>query len=600
MKSNSSSNKENENFSNSNPKLVEIEAFSNHLSSNDSKDKKSDNENNKNNSNSNSNEKENEEIQNNNNKEEFIEDINQNQNNEIKKLKNQRTINYELTDSIIMENKKLIKNNNENKIKLENDDRESVHEFYLKKLNYLSNLYNFSQKYISIIILLFKKFVEPFYSKISFIYVNNIKPNLKYFKDLSLIFQNFINTYKNVNNQMQNSIINIETETNTTKLIKKVSNVYQNYINNMSMEIKNQTINLKTNLKNFEMLNGIYEENFKKMLNNISKIEHRKLKCENLYKKNYEKIFENFKNNYKKENFDEILINMDDFLIIEYNLVKYINKLYLKISIFINNIKNLILNSKENFFNLLSLLEICFKIFYNENNLILKETILNEFGNLNDLNNDFSKEKIDKELSIFNIIQKTNSNENKINEFNKTLLELKKILNENINFVNNEKIKIEKLFDIENFKNIENFLDFLLELVPNQNKIKFSEHFYYNSKFKRNPGFFKSWKNCFLVITYQGHVIVFDEDNNIENNISNKNNDNIDLDNDKLIFFIYNKNKIEINIKSSKKNKYIFSICEIGMNKKKVKNIILDALSMENLQNVIKKINNTYEEEEYF
>ena len=45
---------------------------------------------------------------------------------------------------------------------------------------------------------------------------------------------------------------------------------------------------------------------------------------------------------------------MDDFLIIEYNLVKYINKLYLKISIFINNIKNLILNSKENFFNLLS------------------------------------------------------------------------------------------------------------------------------------------------------------------------------------------------------------------------------------------------------
>ena len=36
------------------------------------------------------------------------------------------------------------------------------------------------------------------------------------------------------------------------------------------------------------------------------------------------------------------------------------------------------------------------------------------------------------------------------------------------------------------------------------------------------------------------------------------------------------------------------------MNKKKVKNIILDALSMENLQNVIKKINNTYEEEEYF
>ena len=45
---------------------------------------------------------------------------------------------------------------------------------------------------------------------------------------------------------------------------------------------------------------------------------------------------------------------------------------------------------------------------------------------------------------------------------------------------------------------------------------------------------------------------------------------------------------------------YIFSICEIGMNKKKVKNIILDALSMKNLQNAIKNIKNTYEGEEYF
>ena len=597
---NDSSNKENENFSNSDPKLVEIESFSNHLSSNNSKDKKSDNENNNNNSHSNSNEKQNDEIEKNieNNKNNFNEEE---QNYEIKKLKNQKTINYELTDSITMENKNLNSlKNNENKLKLENDDRESVHEFYLKKLNYLSNLFNFSQKYISIILSLFKKFVEPFYSKISFIYVNNIRPNLKYFKDSTIILQNFINSYKNVNNQIQNNYVNNnETETKTSKMIKKVSNIYYDYINNLSKEIKNQTNDLKINLKNFENLNGIYEENFKKMLNNISKIEHRKLKCESLYKKNYEKIFENFKNNYKKENFDDILINMDDFLIIEYNLVKYINKLFLKISIFINDIKNLILNSKENLFNLLNLLEICFKIFYNENNLILKESILNEFGNLNDLIDEFTKEKIDKELSIFNIIQKKNSNENKINEFNKNLLELKKILNEN-KFVDNEKIKIEKLFNIENYKNIENFLDFLLEFVPNQIKIKFNEHFYYNSKFKRNPGIFKSWKNCFLVITYQGHVIIFDEDKNIENNISNKNNVDIDLDNDKLIFFIYNINKIEIKIKSSKKNKYILSVCEIGINKKRVKNIILDAITIENLENVMKKINNSYEEEEYF
>jgi hypothetical protein len=80
----------------------------------------------------------------------------------------------------------------------------------------------------------------------------------------------------------------------------------------------------------------------------------------------------------------------------------------------------------------------------NEENDKLKEDnfiLLNENKSRDSIIKILTKEKIDKELSIFNIIQKKNSNENKINEFNKNLLELKKIFNEN-KFVDNEKLKL--------------------------------------------------------------------------------------------------------------------------------------------------------------
>ena len=90
---------------------------------------------------------------------------------------------------------------------------------------------------------------------------------------------------------------------------------------------------------------------------------------------------------------------------------------------------------------------------------------------------------------------------------------------------------------------------------------------------------FKGFKNAYIVVTIQGHILIFDEDKEKNDNIiSNK------------IFMIYNKSKVQIRKKESKKTNFLLSIWEIAHNKKKVKYLILDTLNEENLNEIIKNI----------
>ena len=88
---------------------------------------------------------------------------------------------------------------------------------------------------------------------------------------------------------------------------------------------------------------------------------------------------------------------------------------------------------------------------------------------------------------------------------------------------------------------------------------------------------FKGFKNSYIVVTLQGHVLILD-DEKTDNIISNK------------IVMTYNKSKVQIRKKASKKFNFLLSIWESTNNKKKTKNLILDTLNEENYNETIKHI----------
>ena len=56
------------------------------------------------------------------------------------------------------------------------------------------------------------------------------------------------------------------------------------------------------------------------------------------------------------------------------------------------------------------------------------------------------------------------------------------------------------------------------------------------------------------------------------------------------IIFIYNKSKVSIRKRQSKKSNFYLSIWENTNNKKKIKNLILDTLNEEYLNEIIKNV----------
>ena len=55
-----------------------------------------------------------------------------------------------------------------------------------------------------------------------------------------------------------------------------------------------------------------------------------------------------------------------------------------------------------------------------------------------------------------------------------------------------------------------------MRLIPEKFLMKFEELIELQMSIKRNTNIFKGQKNCLLIITYQGHIILFDQDKIIE------------------------------------------------------------------------------------
>ena len=572
----------------------------------------------------------------NNNKKEINTNNSNNINNDINEIRNE--IKNGLENAKEDENKiitvKEIKNIETKKIhsSVITTGKEKINDIYLKKVKDLSNIYSYTTNYILFLTQLFKKTSEPFYSNLSSSYINNIKPYLKYFKDLVTILSSFSEKINTLNSSINPELYEkdeesiIRTENNLNLSVKKINSSLCDVYNNISKDLK-EIIN-KPLFQKLETVELILEENFHKMLTLISNLEQIRIKYNTEFSKRYVNSFNTFIDKYNE--MGNYLLNMKDFFSIEYDIVSAANYVINKANNFITSIKKLYDESINIFCDYLEILKTMIRIYYKENKKIILPKILPEkmLNDLEKLLNQNIRKNIEKKFGIKNIIEHYHD-EKLRNEINHLLLQFHDILSK-YKIINNENINDLSKFDLQYFKNTEIFFEFIKGLIPPEYQLNYEDGIQFKTGVKRFCGLFKGWKECQLVISYQGHILFFDEDNNNKNIINNKEdiessqrahtviidkvNVNIGLDelNNSPININY-KNKDEakygiipqnlslkyfksnygIRKKNQKQGKFLFEIWEKNLGNKKNKVNVIDALYAKNLENILLELTET-------
>ena len=510
---------------------------------------------------------------------------------------------------------------------------------YDKKIDELINIYSFTEKYLNFLTLTFGKISNPFYQILSTTYNNDIKPYFAYFKNLVNIFETFSDNLKTLghsikhptNEEENNNIgelMNVEFDLN--KSVEKLNLIYADIFSIITNNLKENVLN-KPLYNKVETVEPKFVENLTKMNKLINKLKHRREKLINKYKKEYEPLFYYYKDRKEKrapELFND-LVCMKDFLFIEYDLISYCNKAFVKIKKFLKDIEIVFNDSTNLFCDYLEALKTMIKIYYDENRFIINPDILPKdmINNLDKLIEQDIRKKIEKKLSIKNIIE-FSKDSNLRNEMNHLLLNYRDILIQSQILKEKNKI-IEEItnFNLLNFKSTKFFFSFLLDLVPEIRKFNYENFIQLKIYVKRDAGLFKKWRNTILIVTYQGHILFLEESSSLSNNeklkestnnnsqikgsinkeneikedtnnIENKNKNDIivvdDLSNgivpNKLIY-IYLKTSYGILIPEKKDDKYLFQLWAYYNGNKKSKELYFDAMNQETLTQVINILN---------
>jgi hypothetical protein len=518
-------------------------------------------------------------------------------------------------------------------------NEEKVITQYDKKIDELINIYSFTEKYLNFITLTFGKISDPFYQILSTTYTNDIKPYFAYFKNLVNIFETFSDNLKTLGHSIKHptseeennnigELMNVEFDLN--KSVEKLNLIYADIFSIITNNLKENVLN-KPLYNKVETVVPKFVENLTKMNKLINKLKHRREKLINKYKKEYEPLFYYYKDRKEKrapELFND-LVCMKDFLFIEYDLISYCNKAFVKIKQFLKDIEIVFNDSTNLFCDYLEALKTMIKIYYDENRFIINPDILPKdmINNLDKLIEQDIRKKIEKKLSIKNIIE-FSKDSNLRNEMNHLLLNYRDILIQSQILKEKNKI-IEEItnFNLLNFKSTKFFFQFLSDLVPEIRKFNYENFIQLKIFVKRDAGLFKKWRNTILIVTYQGHILFLEESSSLSNNeklkesknnnsqiqksinreneikeeaniIENKNNKDIividELSNgiipNKLIY-IYLKTSYGILIPEKKDDKYLFQLWTYYNGNKKVKELYFDAMDQETLTQVINILN---------
>jgi len=448
---------------------------------------------------------------------------------------------------------------------------EDLKEKINQKISSLGNFHVFCLNNVSVILKLFKEFTEILFAKIATTLDQN-KKFLKYFKEIIEGYRKFCLDLEKANSNITN--LNDENQLlsdNITKLIVTTQDTIKANFEVFSKSLNDSLVangpfqKIKDILARFEVIK-------KNITLDIRNLENKKDKMVKKFNSKSVPVFTNFKKYENKLDIREPtniknlcnLLEDNDFFLIEVELTLRINKLFNKLSLFLNSYKSSIEDLKKCVIEYAALVKDTVEKFLNENKKIYGGNMNLDFEHMQKFYESITKDSLEKSFIVSRIL----GSDTTINKFNEYISEYR---NDLIKFriVKDDVISKPDKFNISNFQSIEDLITFILSLIPIERKMS-SPLLIGKYEIKRDPGVFKSWKNCTILKTIQKNLLVFDENIN------------------KSPVEVFNIKKMKFRIKGDKKYPFRFEITEkkkgVIFNSSKVQNF--DANSDENFKNI--------------
>ena len=415
------------------------------------------------------------------------------------------------------------------------------------RIEQLKVKYTFALKYSQNIITILKLFTSVFNEKV----LNTLNENknvLKFFKELTNVYQSF-------SDQIKKAKIILKDQPNAPGIfddgLKPILENSQTMLTTTFLEFSSNLkskIIAKGPLSQGEGLSNNILKIQKTLYTIISKIENRRKKLEKHYKNKYELLFniivpEQVENKEQKQIKDYSLDEIQDFVLIEIDLSNMINKLYMKISLFLLQMKDHVYQVNLDIIDYSKLMREAVKIYLEESRKMYKPDILRQFSEVEKYYEKMNQPGYDITFKISKLFH----TEELLNNIN-SLLKSHQTLLRDSGYVSHEILTMESKFNINSYSNIELFFEMLISINPKPAAINYNEFVKEVISIKRDPGVFSSWRKCQMMISKQNHIIIFDEP------ISSKNAINI-----------FEIKKVIIRKKDGKKHQCLF---EIVVNKK--------------------------------
>ncbi len=325
-------------------------------------------------------------------------------------------------------------------------------------------IYSFTYNYTNSLIYLFRMLNQPLNSKISYCYLFEIKPLLKYFKEIASVYSALTNEMKKLKNEKE--IENDESlliGNDSYNIVHKTNEVFDNNFKTISSEIKTNILS-NLNFSKIDTVNSKFETNNKKMEALINELDHKKQEYEKLYCKNYENQFNSFRTQIKSPDILTIIQDFDDYILIEQNLISASNQMFIDTNHFLNEYQVYYKNSKELLNEYIELLRGSMEIYHNQLSSLFNMNLYNTYGNIDKFKDGSTKLSIDEKLSVKILLEK-NKAINTLQDFNLMLSQYRENFLRYPDFFNHENLNDENNFKIEKYFSEEEFWNFLASLI---------------------------------------------------------------------------------------------------------------------------------------
>jgi hypothetical protein len=454
----------------------------------------------------------------------------------------------------------------------------NVKDIMLSKLNEVRNNYNFAMNYSLGIINILKYFNGLLCDRV-FTSLYESKNYVKFFKELNSV-------YNSIAEQIQKQTSYVKDQ---SALPKIMDDCLKQMIDNTQTALYNKYLSLSNALKERILGEGLITtmescytklENIKKeIMKRITKIENRRKKLEKLYKSKYEILFDELITfNNTDQNGLAMYEDISDFIVIDLELGAKVNKMYQKTNAFLTDLKDLAKNMNVLFIKYSTTLRNALMIYVQECKKIYTNEMSNVFEQAEIYCEGMSKPEIDQSFQIHKIFALPEDIEI-INEHLRTYQHLLKCLkrsnNNNDSNSNSSYLNNESNFEIQTYSNVEEIYEMLIKVNPKGDIIMNWDMLITDTfKVKRDPGMFKGWKDAVLYITKQNHIVVYDEPISYKTFV-------VSLDISKVV----------CKAKADKKNANLIEITQSKGKKINFGKYVYDAISKENLDNIMERIN---------